>query len=82
MIALDRVGLLKDVSTLLSDEKVNILSVLTQTHDDRTVTLLLTVEVESVNQLSRVMHRLESLRDVVEVRRDMPQSSQSQALAS
>ncbi len=82
MIALDRVGLLKDVSTLLSDERVNILSVLTQTHDDRTVTLLLTVEVESVNQLSRVMHRLESLRDVVEVRREMPQATQSQALAS
>jgi GTP pyrophosphokinase len=82
MIALDRVGLLKDVSTLLSDERVNILSVLTQTHDDRTVTLLLTVEVESVNQLSRMMHRLESLRDVVEVRREMPQASQSQALAS
>jgi len=82
MIALDRVGLLKDVSTLLSDERVNILSVLTQTHDDRTVTLLLTVEVESVNQLSRIMHRLESLRDVVEVRRDMPGSSHSQALAS
>ncbi len=82
MIALDRVGLLKDVSTLLSDERVNILSVLTQTHDDRTVTLLLTVEVESVNQLSRIMHRLESLRDVVEVRRDMPGSSHAQALAS
>ncbi len=82
MIALDRVGLLKDVSTLLSDERVNILSVLTQTHDDRTVTLLLTVEVEGVGQLSRIMHRLESLRDVVEVRRDMPGSSHSQAMAS
>ena len=70
LIALDRVGLLKDVSTLLSDERVNILSMLTQTHDDRSVTLLLTVEVESVEQLSRIMHRLENLRDVVEVRRD------------
>ena len=80
MKALDRVGLLRDVSTLLSDERVNILSVLTQTHDDRTVTLLLTVEVDSVNQLSRIMHRLESVRDVVEVRRDV--SNVSQALAS
>ncbi|HEV2072679.1 MAG TPA: bifunctional (p)ppGpp synthetase/guanosine-3',5'-bis(diphosphate) 3'-pyrophosphohydrolase [Thermomicrobiales bacterium] len=70
LIAMDRVGLLKDVSTLLSDERVNILSMLTQTHDDRSVTLLLTVEVESVEQLSRIMHRLENLRDVVEVRRD------------
>ena len=80
MKALDRVGLLRDVSTLLSDERVNILSVLTQTHDDRTVTLLLTVEVDSVNQLSRIMHRLESVRDVVEVRRDV--SNMTQALAS
>ena len=80
--ALDRVGLLKDVSTLLSDERVNILSVLTQTHDDRSVTLLLTIEVESVGQLSRIMHRLESLRDVLEVRRDVPMSQQNQAWAS
>jgi GTP pyrophosphokinase len=82
VIALDRVGLLKDVSTLLSDERVNILSVLTQTHDDRSVTLLLTIEVESVGQLSRIMHRRESLRDVVEVRRDVPMSQQNQAWAS
>ena len=82
VFALDRVGLLKDVSTLLSDERVNILSVLTQTHDDRTVTLLLTVEVESVGQLSRIMHRLENVRDVTDVRRDIPQSTASQAKAS
>ena len=68
--AWDRVGLLKDVSTLLADEKVNILSVLTNTHDDRTVTLLLTLEVEGIPQLLRLIHKLESVRDVVEVRRD------------
>ena len=77
MLALDRVGLLKDVSTLLSDERVNILSVLTQTHDDRTVTLLLTIEVENIGQLSRIMHRLEQVRDVVEVRRDVQNGQQS-----
>ena len=38
--AWDRVGLLKDVSTVLADERVNIVSVLTTTHDDRTVTLV------------------------------------------
>jgi GTP pyrophosphokinase len=74
LYALDRVGLLRDVSTLLSDERVNILSVLTQTHDDRTVTLLLTIEVEGVGQLSRIMHRLESVRDVTSVERDMPRA--------
>ena len=68
--AWDRVGLLKDVSTLLADEKVNILSVLTNTHDDRTVTLLLTLEVEGIPQLLRLIHKLEVVRDVVEVQRD------------
>ncbi len=68
--AWDRVGLLKDVSTLLADQRVNILSVLTTTHDDRTVTLMLTLEVEGVSQLSRILRKLETVRDVYEVRRD------------
>ncbi|HEU0116088.1 MAG TPA: bifunctional (p)ppGpp synthetase/guanosine-3',5'-bis(diphosphate) 3'-pyrophosphohydrolase [Thermomicrobiales bacterium] len=68
--AWDRVGLLKDVSTLLADERVNIVSVLTTTHDDRTVTLLVTVEVEGIGQLSRILRKLEGIRDVYEVRRD------------
>ena len=68
--AWDRVGFLKDVSTLLADEKVNIVSILTTTHDDRTVTLLVTVEVEGIGQLSRILQKLEGVRDVYEVRRD------------
>jgi RelA/SpoT family (p)ppGpp synthetase len=69
--AYDRVGLLKDITTLLADSKVNILGVLTTTHDDRTVTLLLTLEVENVRQLSTILNRLENVRDVSDVRRDV-----------
>ena len=69
--AWDRVGLLKDITTLLADAKVNILGVLTTTHDDRTVTLLLTLEVEGVKQLSGILNRLENVRDVLDVRRDV-----------
>ena len=68
--AWDRVGLLKDVSTLLADERVNIVSVLTTTHDDRSVTLYATVEVEGISQLSTILHKLEGVRDVYEVRRE------------
>jgi GTP pyrophosphokinase len=68
--AWDRVGFLKDVSTLLADQKVNIVSVLTTTHSDRTVTLLVTVEVEGIGQLSRILQKLEGIPDVYEVRRD------------
>jgi GTP pyrophosphokinase len=67
--AWDRVGLLKDVSTVLADERVNIVSVLTTTHDDRTVTLYATVEVEGIGQLSTILRKLEGVREVYEVRR-------------
>jgi GTP pyrophosphokinase len=67
--AWDRVGLLKDVSTVLADERVNIVNVHTTTHDDRTVTLYATVEVEGVGQLSTILRKLEAVREVYEVRR-------------
>jgi GTP pyrophosphokinase len=68
--AWDRVGLLRDVSTLLSDERVNILYVQTTTNDDRTVNLYVTIEVENVGQLSRILNKIESVPAVDEVRRD------------
>jgi GTP pyrophosphokinase len=68
--AWDRVGLLKDVSTLLADARVNIVSVLTTTHDDRSVILYATVEVEGISQLSTILQKLEGVRDVYEVRRE------------
>jgi len=68
--AWDRVGLLRDITALVADEKVNLLSVLTNVHDDRTVTVLMTLEVTSVKQLSHMLQRLEAIRDVFDVRRD------------
>jgi guanosine-3',5'-bis(diphosphate) 3'-pyrophosphohydrolase len=68
--AWDRVGLLKDITTLLADEKVNIIFVQTVTNDDRTVSLNVTIEVENVSQLSKVLHKIESVPAVDEVRRD------------
>ena len=68
--AWDRVGLLKDVSTVLADERVNILFVQTTTNDDRTVDLSVTIEVENVGQLSRILNKIESVPAVDEVRRD------------
>ena len=77
--AWDRVGLLRDITTLVADEKVNMLSVLTSVHDDRTVTVLMTLEVEGVQQLSRVLQKLEAVRDVYDVRRDASTPGQKPA---
>jgi GTP pyrophosphokinase len=70
--AWDRVGLLRDVSTVIADDKVNMTSVLVTAHADRTVTLLVTLMVSSVGQLSRVLSRIENVRDIYNVRRDAP----------
>ncbi len=68
--AFDRVGLLKDISSLLADERVNILYTHTRTHEDREVSIDITVEVADVGQLSRVLHKLDGIQGVFEVRRD------------
>lgn len=70
--AWDRVGLMRDVSSVAADEKVNLLSIHSVTHPDRTVTMRFTVEVPSVERLSRLLQRFEQIRDIYEVRRDTP----------
>jgi GTP diphosphokinase / guanosine-3',5'-bis(diphosphate) 3'-diphosphatase len=70
--AWDRVGLMRDVSSMAADEKINLLSINSVTHPDRTVTMRLTVEVGSVESLSRILQRFEQIRDIYEVRRDTP----------
>ncbi|MCA1724854.1 MAG: bifunctional (p)ppGpp synthetase/guanosine-3',5'-bis(diphosphate) 3'-pyrophosphohydrolase, partial [Thermomicrobia bacterium] len=72
MEAWDRVGLMRDVSSVAADEKINLLSINSQTHPDRTVTMRLTVEVAGVESLSRILQRFEQIRDIYEVRRDTP----------
>ena len=66
----DRRGLVKDVSTLLAAEHVNILAMETRT-DRLTQSALITatVEVEGLAALSRILHRLASLPNVTSVRR-------------
>jgi GTP pyrophosphokinase len=72
MEAWDRVGLMRDVSTVAADEKINLLSINSVTHPDRTVTMRLTVEVASVEALSRILQRFEQIRDIYEVHRETP----------
>jgi GTP pyrophosphokinase len=62
--AWDRVGLLRDVTTMIAEEKVNMLAVRTVDHDDRTVTVQATLETTGIEQLSRLFSRLETIRGV------------------
>ncbi|HEB66468.1 MAG TPA: GTP diphosphokinase [Gammaproteobacteria bacterium] len=70
LTAFDRQGLLRDVTTVLSNEKLNITAVNTTTQRrTHTTHMVLTVEVPDLGVLSRVLARLGQLPNVTEVRR-------------
>jgi guanosine-3',5'-bis(diphosphate) 3'-pyrophosphohydrolase len=66
--AYDRDGLMKDVSTLISDEGVNMPRVKVETNRNMAV-FELVLEVRDILQLSRILDRLENLPNVMEARR-------------
>ncbi len=70
LAAYDRPGLLRDITTVVANEKVNV-AALTSDVDGREqmAHVRLTVEVTDLAELSRVMDRLSHLANVVEVRR-------------
>jgi GTP diphosphokinase / guanosine-3',5'-bis(diphosphate) 3'-diphosphatase len=69
--ALDRVGLLRDVTTMLADDKVNLMGVHTHKKPgSATTTLIMTLEVQGVEQLYRIMERISSVQGIYEVQRD------------
>jgi GTP pyrophosphokinase len=69
--AYDRDGLMKDVSTLIADEGVNMAKVKVETNRNLAV-FDLVLEVRDIVQLSRILTRLENLPNVMEARRVRP----------
>jgi GTP pyrophosphokinase len=68
--AFDRQGLLMDVTQVLSNADVNVLSANTQTDtEDQSVHMDITIEVEDAAQLSNVLERISDLPNIFEVSR-------------
>ncbi|MFL0799110.1 MAG: GTP diphosphokinase [Agarilytica sp.] len=69
--AFDRHGLLRDITTLLDREKINVSSMQTQSNKDRnTAEMMLTIEVLDLGALSRIFAKLNQLPNVSSVRRE------------
>ncbi len=69
--AYDRNGLMKDVSTLITDEGVNMSNIKVEV--SRNLAYFdLVLEVRDIVQLSRVLDRLENLDNVLEAQRVRP----------
>ena len=70
VVANDRSGLLRDITTILANEKVNVLGV--RSHSDvkqQIATIDMDVEIYNIQTLSRVLVKLSQLPDVIEAKR-------------
>jgi len=65
--AWDRVGLMRDITTIVAEEKVNIMAANSLRHDDHTVTESFTLETKGLPQLSRLLSKIEGVRGVTSV---------------
>jgi GTP pyrophosphokinase len=69
--AYDRTGLLSDITQVVAENKVNILAAHVGVTPDHTAVVTATLQVASVSQLAKVMSRIENLKDVISVQRDL-----------
>ena len=70
IIASDRQGLFRDISTIIANEKVSIIGI--ESHSDsakQTMSMTINMEVTSSELLTRVMDKIRQIDDVVEVKR-------------
>jgi GTP pyrophosphokinase len=69
--AYDRTGLLADITNIVAEHKISIVAAHVTVHPDHRATIQATLQVTSVAQLAKVMSRLEQLKDVTSVQRDL-----------
>lgn len=68
--AWDRTGLLRDIAQVIAESRINLSGADVQVYDDRTAVISTIVEIQNLSQLSRLLERLEGIRDVHTVARD------------
>jgi GTP pyrophosphokinase len=71
ILAYDRDGLMRDVSTVIADEGISMSQVKVDV-DRNEATFDLVLNVDNIGQLSRVLTRVETLPNVLEARRVRP----------
>jgi len=67
--AWDRVGLMRDITTVVAEEKVNIASVDLANGHDSTVSISLTLETKGLAHLSQLLKKIDAVKGVLRVMR-------------
>ncbi|MCB9457107.1 MAG: bifunctional (p)ppGpp synthetase/guanosine-3',5'-bis(diphosphate) 3'-pyrophosphohydrolase [Anaerolineaceae bacterium] len=68
IVAYDREGLMRDISAVIADERVNMTKVDVSTRNN-IATMNVTMEIASTQQLVRILNRMEAIQNVIEARR-------------
>jgi GTP pyrophosphokinase len=66
--AFDRQGLLRDVSDVIAKDRLDVLRVNTESRDEY-ATMRITVRIKELQQLSRLLARLQQVPNVIDVKR-------------
>ena len=69
--AYDRQGLMGDISNMLNSENINISDVVVKTNENL-AEFMLTIDVRDIEQLSRILTRIENLPNVMVAQRTKP----------
>ncbi|HUY97123.1 MAG TPA: bifunctional (p)ppGpp synthetase/guanosine-3',5'-bis(diphosphate) 3'-pyrophosphohydrolase [Verrucomicrobiae bacterium] len=67
----DRTGLLRDVATVIAESRVNLSGAGVEVRGDHTAVISTVVQISSLTQLSRLLEKLEAIRDVHTVLREV-----------
>jgi len=80
--AWDRVGLMRDITTVVAEEKVNIATVNLADGDGHTIALSLTLETKGLAQLSRLLKKIDAIKGVIGVTRIGDEASKKSSAES
>ncbi|WP_026475761.1 RelA/SpoT family protein [Alkaliphilus transvaalensis] len=67
--AYDRKGLLSEITRVITDSKMTVNALNARTNKERLAVLNLTVEIDNISQLDRIMQKFRGLKEVVDVHR-------------
>ncbi len=71
VVAVDRHGLLRDISGVLANEKINVIAVDTLSDKQKHLAhMTLTVEIGGIEELSRILDKISQLPNIIEAKRE------------
>ena len=72
LTATDRGGLLRDVASVVAEDGYSIVSASVDTNEEGVAEMVVSLNLANISDLSRLLHRLQSIRQVLTARREVP----------